>query len=175
MATCEWAGCADAATHMVDISFPEGVHETWHVCRAHDRELKLQVVRSRPKAPPRTDTPPSIEVCCGECQQPLDESSSLPDDERQPCPNCGSLRRLHKITFFETLAAHDSLRLRSKQPGKGGWMRDFRTGDDYSRYLEGWGTRVLDMNREQNSYLEAITLHDGTSLESRARLTDHHD
>jgi len=74
MATCEWAECADAATHTVDISFPEGVHETWHVCRAHDRELKLQVVRSRSKAPPpTTDTPPRIEVCCGECQQVLDE------------------------------------------------------------------------------------------------------
>src|SRR2546423_2816063 len=118
MATCECAGCADAATHTVDISFPEGVHETWRVCRAHDRKLKLQVVRSRPKAPPPTDTPPSIEVCCGECQQPLDEPSSFPADERQPCPNCGSLIRLNKITFVETLAIHDSLRIQSKQPGK---------------------------------------------------------
>lgn len=175
MTTCEWAGCADAATHIVDISFPEGVHETWHVCRAHDRKLKLQVVCSRPKAPPPTDMPPSIEVCCGECQQPLDEPSSLLADERQSCPNCGSLTRLNKITFVETLALHESLHLRSKQPSKGGWMRDFRTGDDYSRYLEGWGTRILDTNREQNSYLESITLHDGTSVESRAQLTDHHN
>ncbi len=175
MATCEWVECADAATHIVDISFPEGVHETWRVCRAHDRDLKLQVVRSRPKAPPPTGTSTSIGVCCGECQQTLNESSSLPVDERQPCSNCGSLTRMHKITIVETLTVHESLRLRSKQPGKGSWMRDFRTGDDYSRYLEGWGERVLDMDREQNIYREVIKLHDDTCLESRARLTDHHD
>lgn len=175
MATCEWAGCADAATHTVDISFPEGLHETWQVCRVHDRKLKLQVVRSRPKAPSPTTMPTSIEVCCDECQQTLNESSSLPVDERQPCPNCGSLMRMHKITIVETLTLHESLRLRSKQPGKGGWMRDFRTGDDYSRDLEGWGERVLDMDREQNIYREVIKLHDNTCLESTARLTDHHD
>lgn len=173
MATCEWEGCADAATHTVDISFPEGTHETWQVCRMHDRELKLQVVRSRPKAPQPAETSPNIEVCCGECHQTLNEPTSLPADERQPCPNCGSLTRLNKITFVETLAIHEGLRLRSKQPGKGGWMRDFRTGDDYSHYLEGWGERVLDIDREQNSYREVIKLHDDTRLESRAKLTDH--
>jgi hypothetical protein len=54
-------------------------------------------------------------------------------------------------------------------------MRDFRTGDDYSRYLEGWGERVLDMDRAQNIYREVIKLHDDTCLESRVHLTDHHD
>ncbi len=175
MAVCEWVDCTNIATHTVDISFPEGVREAWQVCRMHDREIKLQVVRSRPKAPQRPDTPPSIEVCCGACQQTLHESHSLPDDERQPCPSCGSLTRIHKITIVETLAVHESLRVRSKQPGKGGWMRDFRTGDDYSRYLEGWGELVRDKDREQNIYREVIRLYDGTCLESKARLTDHHD
>jgi hypothetical protein len=32
-------------------------------------------------------------VKCGQCQQPLDERSDLPIDERQPCPNCGSTTR----------------------------------------------------------------------------------
>ncbi len=159
----------------MDISFPEGVHEAWNVCRTHDRQLKLQVVRGRPKAPPHIDTPPRIEVCCDECQRPLDEPSSRPDDERQPCPSCGSIRRLHKVTFVATLAVRASLRVQSKQQGKGGWMRNFRTGEDYTRYLEGWGTRVLDRNREQDSYHEAIILYDGTSVTSRARLTDPHD
>ena len=174
MDTCEWVGCTDAATHIVDICFPEGVREAWQVCRAHDRELKLQVVRGRPKAPPPPDTQVSNEVCCGECQQSLDESRSLPVDDRQPCPNCGSLMRMHNVTIVETLTLHESFRLQSKQPGRGGWMRDFRTGDDHSRYLEGWGERVLDLDREQNIYREVSKLHDGTCLESRARLTDHH-
>jgi hypothetical protein len=176
MAICECEGCAEEATHTVDLSFPEGTHESWQVCRAHDRELKNRVRYSRPKAPPPpADTPPRIEVCCGECKQALNESTSLPEEERQPCPNCGSLTRMHKITIVETVAIHEGLRLRSKQPGKGGWMRDFQTGDDYSRYLEGWGTRSLDMDREQNVYREVVVHYDGTSIESRAKLTGHHD
>ncbi len=175
MAICEWVDCTDAATHEVDISFPEGGRETWQVCRTHDRMLKLQVVRSRPKALPPPNTSTSIEICCGECQQTLNEPGTLPVEERQPCPNCGSITRTNKITFVETLTVHESVRLRSKLPGKGRWMRDYRSGDDYSRYLEGWGERVLDMDRAQNTYREMIKLHDGTYLESKARLTDHHD
>ncbi len=175
MITCEWDGCADVATHTVDIFFPEGVHERWQLCRTHDRVLKLQVVRSRPKALPPIGTSTSIEVLCGECQQTLNESSSLPVDERQPCPNCESLIRTNKITIVESLTIHDSLRVRSKQPGKGGWMRDFRSGDDYSRLLEGWGERVLDLDREQNIYREVIKLYDDTRLDSKARLKDHRD
>ena len=173
--TCEWVECTDAATHEVDIYFPEGVHETWHVCRPHDRVLKFQVVGSRPKAPPPAGTSTSIEVCCSECLQILNESSSLPVDQRQPCPECSSVTRTNKITFVETLSVHESVRMRSKQPGKGGWMRDFRTGEDYSRYLEGWGERVLDLDRAQDIYREVIKLYDDTRLVSQARLTDHRD
>jgi hypothetical protein len=176
MATCEWSECADAATHTVDISFPDGADETWEVCRAHDRELKRQAVHSRPKpSPPPVAPPPPVEVQCGACLQPLDEAVSIPNHERQPCTACGSLRRLHKITIVEAFAAHESLRMRSKQPGKGRWMTDIRTGDDYTRALEAWGTRLLETDRVRNVYREVITLYDGTRVESRARLTDHHD
>lgn len=146
------------------------------MCRAHDRTLKNQVVRSRPKAPSPAPAPPvPIEVHCGACQRVLDEPTSLPDAERQPCPQCGSLARLHKVTFVDTLTLHESLRVRSKQTGKGGWMADTRTGDDYTRDLDAWGTRTLEKDRVRNVYREAIRLYDGTSLESIARLTDHHD
>lgn len=176
MATCEWSGCADPATHTVDISFPEGTHEMWQVCRMHDRALKFQVVRSRPKATSQPDsTPPKVEIQCGECLRFLDEPISLSDAERQPCPDCGSVTRRHKISVFETLTLHESLRLRSRQVGKGGWMTDIRSGDDYTRDLEAWGTRILEKDRTRNIYREVITLHDGTVVQSQARLTDHHD
>lgn len=176
MVPCEWPSCADAATHTVDISFPEGVHETWQVCRAHDRVLKLQAVRSRPKAvSPPAATPPRVEVQCGACRRILDEPPSLAEHERLPCPECGSLTRLHKVMIFETAVAHESLRLRSKRSGKGGWMTDIRTGDDYTRDLDAWGTRTLERDRAGNSYREVITLYDGTCVESSAQLTDHHD
>ena len=84
----------------------------------------------------RTDTPPSIEVRCGECQQPLDEPSSLPDESDSLVQTAGRLGACIKSHLLKHWRC-TTLRLRSKQPGKGGWIRNFRTGDDYTRYLEG--------------------------------------
>ncbi len=91
----------------------------------------------RPKAatPPSTST--SAKLLCGECQQTLDEASSLPVEERQPCPNYDSLIRTHKITFYVTLMVHEFVRIRSKCSGKDGWIQSLRIGDNYSRYLKG--------------------------------------
>jgi hypothetical protein len=179
MTTCESEGCADTATHTVNIFFPEGNQETWQVCRTHDRELKLQVMYNHPKvarpSPTPTDTSSSIEVCCGSCQQVLDERIPLVEEERQPCPHCGSLTRLQKVSIAETTVAHESLRLRIGRPGKGGWIRDYQSGEDYSRYLEGWGELVRDKDRKQNVYREVLRLPNGICLESKARLTDHRD
>jgi hypothetical protein len=54
-------------------------------------------------------------------------------------------------------------------------MVDIRTGDDYTRMLEGWGRRELTKDRRGDHYRELIELHDGTRIESVARLADHHD
>jgi len=171
--TCDWAGCADAGTHTVTIDFPGEPQEVWNVCRSHDRELKTQAVASRPKTEPPKEEPITIEVFCGECQRPLDEASDLPSEQRLPCPACGSVRRLHKVGIHETVTMHESVRARSKRPGKGGWLQDMRTGDDYSRMLEGWGQLERSVDREQGRYREFIELPDGTRIESVARLSDH--
>jgi hypothetical protein len=70
---------------------------------------------------------------------------------------------------------HESLRIRTKQPGKGGWMVDSQTRDDYTRDLEAWGRRELTKDRTQDVYSEVIELYDGVRLESTARLADHRD
>lgn len=176
MTMCEWPHCSDPATHTVDISFADGTHETWQVCRTHDRELKHLVRRSRgPAAPPPPPPAPSLEVCCGQCQRHLDEPSDLPDTARQPCPDCGSVQRLHKLKVADSLTLHESLRVRRKQAGKGGWLADVRTGDELSRDHGVWSPYTLAVDREHNEYREVITYHDGTVLESRARLSDHRD
>lgn len=175
MTICEWVECEKVATHTVDIFFPEGVHETQHVCRTHDRKLKRQVVESRPKAPPPIDTSTSIEVLCGECRHTVDEPNSLVIDGRQPCPNCGSLTRSTETTFVDSLTIHEFVSQRIKQPDRSGWTRNFKSGDKYTRDLEGWGEYELETDREQNIYREVIKLYDGTRLVSRAQLTDHRD
>jgi hypothetical protein len=53
-------------------------------------------------------------------------------------------------------------------------MLDTRTGEDYTHLLEGWGQRELTKDREHDHYRELIELHDGTRIESTAKLSDHH-
>jgi hypothetical protein len=173
MPSCEWPGCSDTGTHTVTIDFPAEAREIWTVCRRHDRMLKTKAVASRPKASPPKEQPTTVEVHCGECRRPLDEPADLPSDHRQPCPNCGSATRLVKVAVHETLTLRGAVRVRSRGPAKGGWLVDTRTGDDYTRMLEGWGRRELTKDRKDNRYRELIELHDSTRIESTARLTDH--
>ena len=175
MRACEWSECVGVATHSVTIEFPGEPKETWSVCRQHDRMLKDQAVASRPKVESPKEQPATIEVCCGDCHEPVHERSDLPSDQRQPCAHCGSLKRLVKVGVYETITMHDSVRIRSRRPGKGGWLMEARAGDDYTRVLEGWGRRELTIDRQQDRYRELIELHDGTRIESIARLKDHQD
>jgi hypothetical protein len=173
MTACEWEDCQDTATHTVEITFPDADDEIWQVCRSHDRLLKLQAVRSRPKTVPKEDAPPLMSVQCGQCQRLLREPAGLTEEDRQPCPACGSVTRHVNVMVSDTATAHESLRIRSKQAGKGGWRVDTLTGDDYTRDLKAWGKRELTMNRDVDLYREVIEIHDGTRITSTARLRDH--
>jgi len=175
LAKCEWTDCNEQESHTVKLDFPGESQEVWTVCRRHDRELKIQVMASRPKAEPSEEAPPSIEVCCGDCQRRLEESPDLPPPERQPCPQCRSLKRLVKVAVNDSVTMRESVRVRAKRPGKGGWLLDTKAGDSYQRALEGWGKRELTTDREHNRYRELIVLPDGTRIESTALLSDHRD
>lgn len=172
---CEWPQCREPGTHTVTIDFPGEPTETWIVCRAHERALKHKAVASRPKAEPAKEQPTPIEVFCGDCRSPLDERSDLRVEWHQPCPKCGSLKRHVEVGVFDSITMHESVRVQSRTPSEGGWMVDIRTGDDYTRMLEGWGHRELTKDRQGDHYRELIELHDGTRIESVARLADHHD
>ena len=175
MANCEWTNCGEQGSHSVNVNFPGEAEEVWTVCRLHDRALKIQAVAGRPKVEPKQEVPPTMEVCCGACGRPLDEGPGLSPEERRPCPDCQSLRRLAKVGITATVTTHASVRARSKRSGKGGWLTDTRAGDDYVRILEGWGSRELTTDREHNRYRELIVLPDGTRIESTALLSDHRD
>jgi hypothetical protein len=174
--SCEWEeGCTDDATHTVTIAFPDSPTETWHVCRLHDRTLKNQAVWSRSAAPTPAEEISETEVHCGQCGAELSESANIPAANRGPCPSCGSYKRDFEVRFSATLHFHDCVRARKKTPGRGGWIVVSRTGDDYTHALGTWGTRELLTDRERDLYREVIVLHDGTRIESVAKLRDHRD
>lgn len=158
---CEMDECQDKATHTVRIQFADRLEEIFQVCRPHDRQLKTAAVRCRPRARPPIELVPTIR--CRDCDQILEES--------HPCPVCGSRNRV--ISTSDSMTGKESVVLKAKQPGKGGWLARIKAGDDYTRDLASWGSRKLVMDREGNLYREVIELYDGSRIESSSRLSDH--
>jgi DNA-directed RNA polymerase subunit RPC12/RpoP len=48
-------------------------------------------------------------IQCGECQRRVQDDGGLPEEERSPCPYCGSRTRLFNVSVHETIAPADSL------------------------------------------------------------------
>lgn len=172
--SCQWTGCADGATHVIIVDLPEGDGRVYHVCSVHDKDVKRDVVRSRPRpAPAAPADGASVTVHCGDCEIPLDEPSDLPVADRQPCPLCGSMKRRHRAAITDTLEMHDSIGGTVKRAGANKFAKRFKNGDDLTRLTQTWGTRALHLDRENDTYREEITVYDGTRIESRAALRDH--
>lgn len=172
---CEWSGCTDPATHAVKVAIPGVDPEMWSLCRRHDREIKLKVVRSRPKKPPSAVESNSNVVRCGGCLTVLDERSDLALPDRHPCSKCGSINRNVDVRVSDSVGTHESVQSRQTPGGKGSWIVKTRAGDDFTRDLEAWGSRSLTLDRANDSYSEVIELWDGTRIESKAPLSDHRD
>jgi|SRR5579859_3908578 len=167
---CEWPACQSAATHTVTVNYPDGRLEIWHVCTLHDKDVKKRVQASLSLPQPVTSAAPTVEVTCSDCGASLNESPAGP---RSPCPTCGSTRRLHRVGLKATLDLRGSLMARQKRPGRGGWLRRLLTGEFLSTFDNTWTKRELDTNEQTDSYRERLEHHDGTVVESRAKLSDH--
>jgi len=112
-----------------------------------------------------------------QCGRLLDEPQGLPADQRQPCADCGSTKRQVRVTAEDRLETHDSVTMvgtRAGQP-KGRWFQRTVSGDSYTRDHHAWGERIMDVNRERDSYREALVFWDGTTLESTAKLRHHNE
>ncbi|MEU9131844.1 hypothetical protein AB0D08_27690 [Kitasatospora sp. NPDC048540] len=162
MTACEMDNCQGEATHVAVLTLTGETEETWQVCREHDRQLKLAAVRSRAQVMPLTEEP--VLAQCLNCGQAL-------EDANPPCPICGSRDRA--ITIGDLATVHEAVRLRTKRAGKGGWIVQIDTGDNYTRDLSAWGRRELTLDGEQNRYREVIELYEGSRIVSTAKLTDH--
>lgn len=159
---CEMDECQDEATHTVRIQLVDQPREIWQVCRPHDRQLKTAAVRSRPKAQPPVEPPPSFR--CRDCDQVLQVNTPS-------CPVCGSRNRV--VRTGDSLTWRENVVLTTRQPGKGEWLVRIKAGDDYTWDLAAWGNRQLIIDRENGLYREVIDLYDGSRIESSARLSDH--
>jgi hypothetical protein len=137
--------------------------------------VKVSVVRSRPRPvpSPSSATSSAVVVYCQRCGIPLDESADLATAQRQPCPICGSVGRAPEVVHAATLAPTGHLVRKWKTGRTAKTRRVVKTGDDFTRDLKAWGTKVVDVDRKIDTYREEIILYDGTRIETSARLRDH--
>lgn len=172
--TCEAPDCAAASTHVVTIA-PAGEPETTtRLCRAHDRSLKTDTVRNRPRKPAEVLVEVPNVVRCGACGQLIGEPSSLDPLLRQACPVCESKSRAIQVYLNDTLSFHESISTKL-HPSGGKWTVKSEGGDSYTRGLEAWGHLERVVDRPTDSYREVIELWDGTRIVSVAKLSDHYD
>lgn len=59
------------------------------------------------------------------------------------------------------------------RPGFKGWLQKIFTGRSFSKFHGTWTERDFESDRVNNQYRERLAYHDGTVLESKAKLTDH--
>jgi hypothetical protein len=99
----------------------------------------------------------SVTVACGRCATVLDESQSLPPEERQPCANCGSVARHAHVHVFDTgVEVHESVSIKAKRPGLKRPFREGKYGDSFHHDTGKWNERRMTIDREQNRYQERI-------------------
>jgi hypothetical protein len=97
-------------------------------------------------------------VSCGNCGRPLDQSASLPVEERVPCPQCGSLQR-HVALEMEDAAVtlHSSIALKARHAEERKPFQEGKYGHDLHRKTGKWNEREMTVDRDGNRYTERIT------------------
>lgn len=172
MVDCDWPGCHDEGNHQLRVDYPNGKCETADVCYEHNRMRKVDVVKSRPKAPP-LPTESYTTVSCGECHQTLSESESLAVEDRKQCPECGSLQRTINWSVIERQHLGDSLCVQIVPTNEEEHTTSLEVGDSYTRDLDGWGTLIREIDKVNDHYREVIKLYDGTIISSTVRESEH--
>jgi len=97
-------------------------------------------------------------VQCGNCESPLDEDRNEP--HRQPCPGCGSTRRIFNLAVAETIHFRQMLGMKISNPsfaGKGHIRAEQLAGDELHRKTRKWFKKERVIDRENDRYFEKIT------------------
>ena len=97
-------------------------------------------------------------VQCGNCESPLDEDRNEP--HRQPCPRCGSTKRIFNHAVAETIQFKQMLGMKIRNPsftGRGHVRIEQLVGDDLHRKTWKWFKRERVIDRQNDRYFEKIT------------------
>src|SRR3990170_3638504 len=95
-------------------------------------------------------------VNCTECGNPLDESPSLPEDQRRPCPNCGSMARTFHVSILDTGKGHERLGWKARRAEGGKPYLELVSGVDLHRKSGKWMNLERVIDREKDEYKEVV-------------------
>jgi predicted nucleic acid-binding Zn-ribbon protein len=93
---------------------------------------------------------------CKECGAVLSDPS---EENRKPCPKCGSMLRNIKIEITETIKVYDSINFKHKDPTKTGKAKVFAegfSGYEYSHSRKKTVSKQRLIDRKNNLYREVV-------------------
>jgi hypothetical protein len=82
------------------------------------------------------------------------------ESHRQPCPGCGSTRRIFDCAVVETIHLKEKLVMKVKSPsfpGKGHLRVEQEAGDSFHRSSGKWSKKERIIDRENDHYFEKFT------------------
>ena len=94
---------------------------------------------------------------CGDCGLEMDESPHLSVVQRQPCSNCGSMKRKQFVTINCTTIAYPSMVAKGRRNGVSKPFIEILTGADFSRRLQRFMRKLRIIDREGDKYHEEVT------------------
>ncbi len=126
----------------------------------------------------------SISVECSNCGFVFqNEESNEPREKWEPCPYCGSLKRMVRLTHRERLELYERQKLKAKKPSsKRKWRRpDYE--EEKGKKIGGDGKLVdktVIKDREHpdlpNSYVETVRDKDGNIIvDKHEKLSEHRE
>lgn len=93
---------------------------------------------------------------CNGCGKQLDEAYNLPERDRTPCPDCGSLSRALQISVSDRAETHDRVELKHKMPGRKDPIAEVISGDDYHHSSGTWRNLLRVIDRGKNWYEKTV-------------------
>ena len=69
------------------------------------------------------------QVYCGQCKNELQEQPNITENQRSPCPFCGSKTRDYTMTLEERIDHHEFIKGKSFPPGSKKWIQKAEGGN----------------------------------------------
>ena len=93
---------------------------------------------------------------CAQCQTVLNETPQTPSENREPCPNCGSMERLYQVLIEGKVEVRSSLGIKARHGNIKKPFLEQKSGDNFSQKVQKWVYRLMRVDRDNDNYSEIV-------------------